>query len=144
MPVNQARPFPLIRHFFMIRQLFATSLLTFCFSLAFAQAPKTASDLSIFSVNKKPIAADEFVYLYKKNHQNKTTDFTNEKVEEYLDLFINFKLKVTEAQHRGMDTTEAFKREFNSYKDELRRPYLPDAKLLDSLVKLTYERMKKK
>jgi peptidyl-prolyl cis-trans isomerase SurA len=126
----------------MTKQSIATSLLCLCFSLAFAQAPKAVNDLNIFSVNKKPIAAEEFIYLYKKNHQNKTTDFTSEKVEEYLNLFINFKLKVTEAQQRGMDTTEAFKKEFNSYKDELRRPYLPDAKLLDSLVRLTYERMK--
>ena len=59
-----------------------------------------------------------------------------------LSLFINFKLKVHEAKRRGMDTTAAFVKEYNSYKDELRKPYLPDAKLTDSLVRLTYERMK--
>jgi peptidyl-prolyl cis-trans isomerase SurA len=104
--------------------------------------PAKPKDVTIFSVNKNPVVADEFIYLYRKNHPNKSADFTNEKIEEYLDLFINFKLKVTEAKHRGLDTTEAFKKEFNSYRDELRRPYLPDAKLLDSLVKITYDRMK--
>jgi len=56
-------------------------------------------------------------------------------------LFINFKLKVTEAKMRGMDTTKAFIKEYASYKEELRKPYLPDTKLTDSLVKLTYSRL---
>jgi peptidyl-prolyl cis-trans isomerase SurA len=103
---------------------------------------KTAKPLTVFTVNKKPVTTDEFIYLYNKNHQNNPGDYSNEKIEEYLTLFINFKLKVEEAEHRGYDTTAAFKREYNSYKDELRKPYLPDSKLTDSLVRLTYNRMK--
>jgi peptidyl-prolyl cis-trans isomerase SurA len=106
------------------------------------QAKAQQEAMPVFTVAKKPVTTDEFIYLYKKNHQNKKDEFTTEKIQEYLDLFINFKLKVTEAQHRGMDTTQAFKNEFNTYKDELRKPYLPDSKLLDSLVILTYNRMK--
>lgn len=98
--------------------------------------------LTVFTVARKPVTADEFIYLYKKNHQNKPDEFTTEKIEEYLNLFINFKLKVTEAQKRGIDTTQAFRNEFNTYKEELRKPYLPDSRLLDSLVRLTYDRMK--
>jgi peptidyl-prolyl cis-trans isomerase SurA len=96
---------------------------------------------TIFSVHKKPTSSAEFIYLYKKNHQNKPEEFTREKIEEYLTLFINFKLKVEEARSRGLDTTAAFVQEFNQYRDELRKPYLPEATLVDSLVKLTYERM---
>jgi peptidyl-prolyl cis-trans isomerase SurA len=51
-------------------------------------------------------------------------------------------LKVEEARRRGLDTTAAFKKEFNSYKEELRKPYLPDNRLSDSLARLTYERLK--
>lgn len=101
-----------------------------------------AQDAVVFTVNKKPVTADEFIYLYKKNHQNKSAEFTKEKIDEYLDLFINFKLKVEEARSRGLDTTSAFRKEYNTYREELRKPYLPDSKLLDSLVQLTYERMK--
>src|SRR4051812_23421258 len=103
---------------------------------------KKSKSLTVFTVNKKPVTADEFIYLYKKNHQNNQDDFTKEKINEYLDLFINFKLKVEEARSRGMDTASAFVTEYNSYKDELRKPYLPDSKLTDSLVKLTYSRIK--
>lgn len=107
-----------------------------------AQSGKSKKPLPVFSVNKKTITADEFIYLYKKNHQNKPEEFTREKIQEYLDLFINFKLKVEEARSRGLDTSASFKKEFNSYKEELRKPYLPDNKLSDSLARLTYDRMK--
>jgi peptidyl-prolyl cis-trans isomerase SurA len=101
-----------------------------------------AQESTVFTVNKKPVTTEEFIYLYKKNHQNKPEEFTKPKIDEYLDLFVNFKLKVTEAQTRGLDTTAAFKKEYNTYREELRKPYLPDARLIDSLVMLTYERMK--
>lgn len=109
---------------------------------AFSQTKKARKPLTVFTVNKKPVTTGEFVYLYRKNHQNKPEEFTQEKVQEYLDLFINFKLKVEEARARGYDTTAAFSKEYNSYKEELRKPYLPDNKLSDSLAHLTYERMK--
>ena len=103
---------------------------------------KKEKPLNLFSVNKNTVSADEFIYLYKKNHQHATEDFTRGKIEEYLTLYINFKLKVEEAKKRGMDTTTAFKKEYNQYKDELRKPYLPGNNLTDSLVKMTYNRMK--
>ena len=73
------------------------------------------------------MGVDELIYLYKKNHQNPEKDFTTEKINEYLELFVNFKLKVEEAKPRGRDTTKVFLNEYNGYKDELRKPYLPDA-----------------
>ncbi len=115
---------------------------TISFSFAQSKKQKATPAQILFTVNKKPVTTDEFIYLYKKNHQNKTEDFTSEKIQEYLDLFINFKLKVEEAKARGLDTTQSFIREFNQYKEELRKPYLPDTKLTDSLVRLTYNRMK--
>lgn len=109
---------------------------------AASQSKKDKKALPVFAVNKKAVTAEEFIYLYKKNHQNKPEEFTKAKIQEYLDLFINFKLKVEEARSRGLDTTAAFKKEFNSYKEELRKPYLPDNKLSDSLARLTYQRLK--
>jgi peptidyl-prolyl cis-trans isomerase SurA len=97
---------------------------------------------TVFSVNNKPVTAAEFIYLYSKNPQSNADAYAEPKILEYLDLLINFKLKVEEAKRRGLDTTQAFKKEFNQYKEELRKPYLPDATLTDSLVKMTYERMK--
>lgn len=126
----------------MIKRIFVLQFLLLCVVTSSLAQKKKDESIIVFSVNEKPVTPEEFIYLYEKNHQNKPDEFTKEKINEYLDLFINFKLKVTEAQKRGIDTTEAFKKEFNSYKDELRKPYLPDSRLLDSLVRLTYERMK--
>lgn len=109
-----------------------------------AQGKKTKNtkETVLFSVNGKTVSTDEFIYLYRKNHTQPQEDFTRAKIEEYLDLFVNFKLKVEEAHQRGMDTTDAFLKEYNQYRDELRKPYLPDARITDSLVQLTYNRMK--
>ncbi|MCB0487358.1 MAG: peptidylprolyl isomerase [Cyclobacteriaceae bacterium] len=97
--------------------------------------------LELFSVDNKPVDVDEFVYLYKKNHQGREEEFTKEKIEEYLTLFINFKLKVTEAESRGMGNTESFKTELNGYKAELRKPFVAEGDALDKLVKEVYDRM---
>ncbi len=107
---------------------------------ALSQKKNDASVL--FTIAKKPVTIEEFSYLYNKNNQGKKEEYTEAKIEEYLDLFINFKLKVAEARQRGYDTTAAFRKEYNTYRAELRKPYLPDDNLVDSLTELTYNRMK--
>lgn len=123
----------------MLRIIAAGFLILICVD-GFSQQKKAAKPLTLFSVASEPVTTDEFIYLYKKNHQAKE-DFTQEKIEEYLSLFINFKLKVKEARLRGIDTTAAFLKEFSSYKEELKKPYLPEGKLIDSLVHVTYKRL---
>lgn len=103
---------------------------------------KSAGQQVLFTVGNEKTTADEFMYLYKKNHPVKE-EFTDQKIDEYLNLFINFKLKVAEARTRGIDKTPAFEKEYNTYKDELRKPYLPESKIIDSLVKITYQRLQK-
>lgn len=123
----------------MTRFLIAAACVMMCVA-GYAQK-KTKSQV-LFTVGNENITADEFMYLYKKNHPAKE-DFTDQKIEEYIELFINFKLKVAEARSRGIDKTPEFTKEYNTYKDELRKPYLPESRIIDSLVKLTYERLKK-
>lgn len=98
-------------------------------------------EVMLFSVASSPVEVSEFVQLYRKNNSNKPENFTEEKVLEYLDLYINFKLKVYEAKQRGMDTTRAFITELNSYKEELKRPYLADNNAVDRLIKEAYSRL---
>ncbi len=105
------------------------------------QAQSKEKSVTVFSVNKKQVSAEEFIYLYQKNHKGREGEFNKEKIEEYLDLYIKFKLKVEEARQRGMDTTAKFTKEYLGYKETLRKPYLPDNKLIDSLTQLTYNRM---
>ena len=110
--------------------------------LAQAQASHNGSSSALFFIGKKPVSTQEFLYLYRKNHRQTADEYTEEKMEEYLNLFINYKLKVEEALSRGMDTTAAFKKEYQTYRKELLKPYLPDSRVVDSLVLLTYNRLK--
>ncbi len=104
------------------------------------EATKSTKPVVLFSIANKPVYTDEFVRLYKKNHV-KQSDFTEEKVNQYLDLFINFKLKVTEAIARGLDTTKAFRKEFDTYKQELKKPYLVQTDDLAKFTKEAYKRL---
>lgn len=107
---------------------------------AVAAFPQKKNPL-VLSVNGKDVYADELAYLFRKNYADKK-DHTPEKVNEYLRLYIRFKLKVEEAVNRGLDTTRQFVKEYNTYRTELRKTYLQEDKLTDSLVRLTYERLK--
>ncbi|HEX8040652.1 MAG TPA: peptidylprolyl isomerase [Chryseosolibacter sp.] len=116
-----------------------SSLIVF---LVQAQANHNGSSSALFFIGKKPVSTEEFLYLYRKNHRHTPDEYTGEKMEEYLNLFINYKLKVEEALSRGMDTTAAFKKEYQTYRKELLKPYLPDSRVVDSLVVVTYNRLK--
>src|SRR5690606_20905282 len=96
-------------------------------ALVFSQSRSTSAGKpqELFRINNRPVNVDEFIYLYRKNHQNPDEDYTLEKIDEYLTLYLHFKLKVEEARARGMDTTATFLREFNQHRDEPRKPYLP-------------------
>ncbi|MBX2900964.1 MAG: peptidylprolyl isomerase [Cyclobacteriaceae bacterium] len=115
------------------------SLFFFLLIACSAQAQKGTKPL--FKVASTPVSAEEFIYTFKKNHQHNPQDFTAEKVNEYLDLFINFKLKVTEAKARGLDTTAHFNTEFKTYRSELKKPYKAEEDMLEKLVQQTYQRL---
>ena len=109
--------------------------------IGFAQSKRNQQPTVLFSVNRTPTFTDEFIYLYKKNHQNKPEDFTEAKINEYLTLFINFKLKVTEAKAFGMDTTSKFTKEFKTYREDLKKPYRAEPDALEKLTKEAYEHL---
>ena len=103
------------------------------------------SDLAnstLFSIDKDPTIADEFLYVYEKNNFNNDSIYTDKDVDEYFELFINFKLKVEAAKSAGLDTTKSFLDEFETYKDQLIKPYLSEAKEQERLVEEAYDRMK--
>jgi peptidyl-prolyl cis-trans isomerase SurA len=108
---------------------------------SFSQTNKPKKQQVLFSVNKVPTYNEEFSYLYKKNHQNKPDDFTELKINEYLTLFTNFKLKVTEARALGLDTTAKFRKEYKTYREDLKKPYRAEPDALEKLTKETYEHL---
>ncbi|MEQ1585189.1 MAG: peptidylprolyl isomerase [Cyclobacteriaceae bacterium] len=118
-------------------------VLVFCllFSSSFAQTRELPRSLPLFTVGETTVSTDEFLYTYRKNHQSNSDDFTEKNVNEYLDLFINFKLKVAEAHTRGLDTTAKFNAEFKTYREELKKPYRTEPDALDKLTQETYQHL---
>ena len=96
-------------------------------------------DKVLMTINGEDIMASEFLYIYEKNNQE--TSLEKKTMDEYLDLFVNFKLKVTEAKAQGVDTTEAFKKELAGYRAQATPKYMQDDEAIDSLVVLSYNRM---
>lgn len=113
----------------------------FVLSVSSGLAQKKSDQAILLLIDNRPTYVDEFVYLYKKNHQGREEEFTKEKIEEYLELFINFKLKVREADERKLGESDAFKKELNGYKEELRKPFIAESDLLDKLVEEAYARL---
>ena len=101
--------------------------------MGFAQEDKV-----LMTINGDPVMLSEFLYIYEKNNQESSLE--KKSMEEYLDLFINFKLKVAEAIAQGVDTTEAFKKELAGYRAQATPKYMQDNEAIDSLVQLSYNR----
>ncbi len=95
---------------------------------------------AVLTVDGEPTSLEEFENIFRKN--NRDSAITAQALDEYMELFINFKLKVKEAKEAGLDTVKKFKTELEGYRAQLARPYLTDADKLNDLVKEAYENYK--
>ncbi|GAB4333768.1 MAG: hypothetical protein OHK0038_10130 [Flammeovirgaceae bacterium] len=93
------------------------------------------------TIGNQNIELEEFEYLYKKNFANNEVAYSQQSLNDYLKLFVAFKLKVQEAYSLKIDQSPNFQREFQSYQKQLARPYLTDREYSDRILKETYERM---
>ena len=87
----------------------------------------------LLTIDNKKVTKTEFERIYKKNNEKDTTFIDDKSLEEYLELFINFKLKVIEAEKIGLDTTKNFKKELAGYRRQLSKPYLTDKEAEEQL-----------
>lgn len=120
------------------RKVLLSSALAVATLLVCASAKKTTSPV-LLNVGGKDVTLNEFEYLY---HKNNTQQQTPQSIDEYLQMFIDYKLKVAEAEAAGIDTTASFISEFNGYSRDLARPYLTDTAVEDALCRKEYERLK--
>ena len=106
-------------------------------ALLFAQGWKSKT---LITLGDKEISAKEFMDVYEKNNV-KSEVIDKKSVDEYLDMYINFKLKVTEAEARRMDTLPKFVKEYEGYRKQLAKPYFSNDAATEQLVEEAYERM---
>ncbi|MBN2775440.1 MAG: peptidylprolyl isomerase [Prolixibacteraceae bacterium] len=110
------------------------------FSIAFSIAAQ--KNEVILTIEGQQFTKDEFVRIYKKNNSTLLEDSDKKTPEGYMDLFINFRLKVIEAENLKYDTIPSFINELASYRKELAAPYLTDVSYNEQQVEDTYQRMK--
>ena len=91
-----------------------------CCLLTFAKG----QDEVLMTIGNEKVTKAEFERIYNKN--NSSVVYDNKTPREYLDLFVNFKLKVMEAKAQGYDTMSSFIKELGGYRDQLAKPYLKD------------------
>ncbi|NTW24317.1 MAG: hypothetical protein HGA37_06430, partial [Lentimicrobium sp.] len=116
-------------------KLFSGLVLLFVLSAATAQE----TDPVILKVAGENISKTEFLNVYQKNNVNGEV-IDRKSLEEYMDLYINFRLKVKEAEELGLDTTRAFIDELAGYRKQLAQPYLIDEEMNKSLLTEAYNR----
>jgi len=93
------------------------------------------SDPILMTVDGKDIHVSEFEYLYNKNN---TQQMQPQSLDEYLGMFVNYKLKVADALHEGLDRTPEFNAEYENFVKDLAKPYFRDDSIAEQLVQQAY------
>ena len=113
-------------------------LSTACFSFLLSNAQITENDI-LLTISGDPVSANEFMRVYNKN-LNLVQDDSQKEVDSYLELFVNYKLKLAEAKALRYDKDPAYINEFKSYKNQLIQNYLTNKNVTDDLVREAYYR----
>ena len=121
----------------MRSQILLLFLSLFCFLSLTAQK----DDHALFSVEGVPVHKSEFEYIYTKTNGPNAT-FSEESLDEYLNLYVNFKLKVQKAKEMKLDTIVSLQQELNGYRRQLADSYLIDREVTEKLVEQAYLRTK--
>lgn len=116
-------------------------------ALLLPMAGKAQQDPVIFEINGQKILKSEFMKEFLrsqgKSEKDAPTPCTYEKrqaLEEYVDLFVNYRAKLVDAYAKGLDTMSALTAELKQYRDELAAPYLIDSATMENILREAYER----
>jgi len=95
-----------------------------------------SNDPVLMKINDRKVTKSEFEYLYNKNNTS-----VQQSLDEYLKLFVDYKLKVEEALDQKLDTVPSFIREFSGYKNQISQPYLIDTISEQTIARGIYDKM---
>ena len=104
-----------------------------------ASSTQKTNDEILLTVGTEEITVSEFQSVFQKN--NNLEEITPEEMDEYLDLFVKFQMKVLDAKEMQLDTFASFQKELAGYRKQLARPYLTDKQAEESLIIEAYNRM---
>lgn len=121
----------------MKKSMFGMIAILFLFVSTSMQAQD--KDPVVLSVAGEDITRSEFLNVYQKNNVNGEV-IDQKSLKEYMELYVNFRLKVKEAEALGLDTVQAFKDELSGYRKQLAQPYLIDEEMNQALLDEAYSR----
>ena len=116
--------------------------LGFLMVFAFAANAQTSNKEVLFTINDKPFYTDEFIRVYNKN-LDLVKDESQKDLNQYLELFIGYKLKVTKANKLELQNNTQYQTELKSYRTQLSKNYTSDSKVTKELVDEGYKRLLK-
>ena len=117
-------------------------LAAFIMPVFLANAQSKLDKQVLMTIGDQDITVKEFSDVYYKN--NLKSDVIEKKsVDEYLDLFTTFRMKVMEAERMKLDTSAKFKRELAGYRKQLAKPFMSSDDITDELVQEAYQRKQK-
>ncbi|MFL0353522.1 peptidylprolyl isomerase [Xanthomarina sp. GH4-25] len=119
-----------------MNKYFLVAVFSLCF---FVNNAQNSQGEVLFTVDNDPVYVSEFTRVFNKNI-DLVKDESQKDVDEYLKLFINYKLKLKEAHSLGLDTKKSYINELANYKSQLAKNYLTDSKVTDELIEEAYYR----
>ena len=120
----------------MIRFFLVLNLLIGFVNFTIAQSIDSEN---LMTIGGETISVKEFLRVYNKNI-DLVQDESQKNIDYYLNLYTNYKLKLKEARTLGFDQKESYKKEFESYKNQLSKAYTSDKEVTETLVKEAYNR----
>lgn len=120
-----------------LRTFFLTAAILTAFMATNAQS--SLDKKVLMNIAGDDVTAKEFCDIYSKNNL-KNNVVEKKTVDEYLDMFINFRLKVKEATDMKLDTTAHFLKEFEDYRKQLAKPYFTNEHISEEIIKEAYDR----
>jgi peptidyl-prolyl cis-trans isomerase SurA len=116
------------------------SLVTSLILLIFISVSAQETDKKVlFTINDVPFYSDEFIRVYNKNLEL-VKDESQKDLDNYLELFIGYKLKITKAMQMGLQEDKKYQSELKSYRNQLAKKYLTDNKVTEELILEGYNR----
>ena len=119
-----------------------TSIAAFLFIVLNAYNLSAQKDQVLFTLDGNKVYSSEFSKIYEKNLAI-VNDDDQQDIDNYLDLYVNYRLKLKEAYDLKMDTVPSYVAEYTKYKNQLIEPYLKDDNTKRDLIREAYERLKK-
>jgi peptidyl-prolyl cis-trans isomerase SurA len=95
----------------------------------------------LLTIDAEPVYSSEFKHVFNKN-LDLVIEESQKNVDGYLDLFIDYKLKIAEAYAQNLDKNELYIKEFGKYEDQLSKKYIIDKRIASQLIDEAYERGK--